>query len=86
MPRRRAPYPSEFRRQMVEFVRAGHTPEELSREFQPSTKSSRWSIEKDEVLERSSCGKVDPTACSSARDDLPLLVFQTERNPLTAEA
>ena len=29
-------YAPEFRRQMVELVRAGRTPEELSREFEPS--------------------------------------------------
>ena len=27
MPRHRAPYPVEFRRQMVELVRSGRTPE-----------------------------------------------------------
>ena len=36
MPGHHAPYPPEFRRQMVELVRAGRTPEELSREFEPS--------------------------------------------------
>jgi transposase-like protein len=29
------PYPPEFRRQMVELVRAGRRPEELAREFEP---------------------------------------------------
>ena len=29
-------YSQEFRRQMVELVRAGRTPEELAREFEPS--------------------------------------------------
>ena len=32
MPRTRPPYAPEFRRQMVEMVRAGRTPEELRRE------------------------------------------------------
>ena len=35
MPRTRAPYAAEFLHQMVELVRAGRTPEELSREFEP---------------------------------------------------
>jgi transposase len=39
MPRFRAAYPSEFRRQMVELVRSGRTPEELSREFEPTAQS-----------------------------------------------
>ena len=38
---KRAPYPPEFRRQLIELVRAGRTPEELSREFEPSAQSIR---------------------------------------------
>lgn len=34
-------YPPEFRRQMVELVRAGRSPEELAREFEPSAQSIR---------------------------------------------
>ena len=33
MPRTRPPYSPEFRQQMVELVKTGRTPEELSREF-----------------------------------------------------
>ena len=39
MPKSRPPYPPEFRRRMVELVRSGRTPEELSREFEPSAQS-----------------------------------------------
>ena len=35
----RPPYPPEFRQQMVDLVRAGRTPEELSREFEPTAQS-----------------------------------------------
>ena len=38
---KRAPYPREFRRQLVELVRSGRTAEELSREFEPSAQSIR---------------------------------------------
>lgn len=41
MPRTRAPYPPEFRQQMVELLRAGRTPEELAREFEPSAQTIR---------------------------------------------
>ena len=41
MPRSHAPYPPEFRRQMVELVWAGRTPEELGQEFEPSSESIR---------------------------------------------
>ena len=36
MPRTRPPYPPEFRAQMVELVRAGRSPGELAREFEPA--------------------------------------------------
>lgn len=39
MPRTRRAYPPEFRRQMVELVRAGRTPVELAKEFEPSAQS-----------------------------------------------
>ena len=43
MPRSRPPYPAEFRRQMVELVRTGRTPGELSREFGVTSQSiSAW--------------------------------------------
>jgi transposase len=41
MPKTRPPYSPEFRQQMVELVRAGRTPEELSREFEPSAQAIR---------------------------------------------
>lgn len=41
MPRHRPPYPAEFRRQLVELVPSGRTPEELSREFEPSAQAGR---------------------------------------------
>ena len=39
MPKTRKPYPPEFREQMVALVRSGRTPEELSREFEPTAQS-----------------------------------------------
>jgi len=43
MPKSRPPYPAEFRARMVELVRSGRTPEELSRKFEPSAQSiSNW--------------------------------------------
>ena len=48
MSKRRAPYPPEFRRQMVELARSGRTPEELSREFGPTAQSIRnWLAQTD---------------------------------------
>jgi transposase len=41
MPKSRPPYPAEFRRRMVELVRAGRTPEDLAQEFEPSAQAIR---------------------------------------------
>ena len=41
MRRSHNPYPAEFRQQMVDLVRAGRSPEELSREFEPTAESIR---------------------------------------------
>jgi transposase len=48
MARTRPPYAPEFRRQMVELVRAGRNPEELAREFEPTAQSIRnWVCQVD---------------------------------------
>jgi transposase len=42
MPKRhRAPYPAEFRRRLVELVRAGRTPESLAKDFEPTAQAIR---------------------------------------------
>src|ERR1700760_3099693 len=41
MSKTRGSYPPEFRRQMVELVQAGRSPEELAREFEPTAQSIR---------------------------------------------
>ena len=45
---RRHTYAPEFRRQMVELVRAGRSPEELANEFEPTAQSIRnWVAQAD---------------------------------------
>ncbi len=39
MPKSRPSYSPEFRRHMVDLVRAGRSPEDLSREFEPTAQS-----------------------------------------------
>lgn len=41
MPKAKPPYPPEFRRRMIELARAGRSPEELAREFEPTAESIR---------------------------------------------
>jgi len=41
MAKKHPPYAPEFRRQMIELVRAGRTPEELAKEFEPTAQTIR---------------------------------------------
>jgi transposase len=48
MPKPRPPYAPEFRRRMVELVRAGRDPTDLAREFEPSAQAIRnWVAQAD---------------------------------------
>jgi len=57
MAKRQPVYTPEFRRQMVELVRAGRSPEELSREFEPTAQSIRnWVAQSDRDADRGDGG------------------------------
>ena len=48
MPKTRPPYSPEFRRQMVDLIRAGRPPEDLAREFEPTAQSiCQWVTQAD---------------------------------------
>ena len=48
MGKHRTPYPAEFRAQMVELVKAGRTPQELAREFEPTAQTiTNWVAQAD---------------------------------------
>lgn len=48
MPKTRPPHAPEFRRQMVDLVRAGRDPAELARGFEPSAQAIRnWVAQAD---------------------------------------
>ena len=75
MPKIRPPYPAEFRRQMVELVRAGRTPDELSREFEPSAEAIRqWVKQADRDDGRRADGLT-----SAERDELHRLRRENRR-------
>jgi transposase len=41
MPKTHPPYAPEFRQQIIELVRAGRSPDDLAREFEPSAQAIR---------------------------------------------
>ncbi len=57
MPRTRAAYSADFRRQIIELARSGRTPADLAQEFEPSAKTIRgWLAQADRDVGRRSDG------------------------------
>ena len=73
MPKTHPPYAPEFRRQIIDLVRAGRSPADLAREFEPSEQAIRnWVAAADRSEGRRSAAAVtNGTALSAAaRDEL----------------
>jgi transposase len=87
MAKRQPVYTPEFRRQMVELVRAGRSPEELSREFEPTAQSIRnWVAQSDR-----DAGRGDGGLRTTEREELNRLrrenrQLQLEREILSTAA
>jgi len=87
MPKSRPPYPPEFRRQMVELVRAGRTPEELSREFEPTAQSIRtWVAQADRDEGRRADGPTTAERVELKRLRREVKQLRTEREILAKAA
>jgi transposase len=75
MPRTHKPYSEEFKRKLVELVRQGRTPEQLSREFEPSAQAIRnWMAQADR-----DSGRRNDGLTSVERDELQRLRRENER-------
>ena len=62
-------YTPEFRRQIIELVRAGRSPDELAKEFEPTAQSIRnWVAQADR-----DAGRREDGLSSSERDELSRL-------------
>jgi len=51
MPKSKPPYPPEFRRRLIDLVRAGQTPEELGKKFECTAQSIRNWVRQAELDE-----------------------------------
>lgn len=75
MPSTHPPYPEEFRRRMVELVRAGRSPQQLAKEFEPSAQAFRnWVTQAD-----LDSGRRDDGLTSDERDELQRLRRENRR-------
>ena len=69
MGKHRNPYPPEFRVQLVELVKAGRSPEELAREFEPTAQTIyNWVAQSDR-----DAGKRHDGLTTSEREELTRL-------------
>jgi transposase len=69
MSKTRPPYTPEFRRQIIELVRAGRSPDELAKEFEPTAQSIRnWVAQAER-----DAGRRDDGLSSVERDELSRL-------------
>ncbi|CAN5187432.1 transposase [soil metagenome] len=78
---RHGPYPPEFRRQMVELVRAGRTPEELAREFEPSGQTIRNWVQQADLDE----GRRQDGLTTAEREEVRRLRRQVKQLELERE-
>ena len=69
MSKTRPPYTPEFRRQIIELVRAGRSPDELAKEFEPTAQSIRNWVAQDER----DAGRGTDGLSSAERDELSRL-------------
>ena len=51
MPKKRKQYPAEYRRQIVDLVRSGRSPEAVAREFEPSAPTIRNWVKQADIDE-----------------------------------
>jgi transposase len=66
MARKNAPYTPEFRRQMIELVRSGRSPESLSKEFEPTAQAIRnWVAQAER-----DAGRRDGGVTTAERDEI----------------
>ena len=75
MPRYRKPYPREFKEKLVALIRQGRTPEELSREFEPTAQAIRnWVAQADRDE-----GRREDGLTTNEREELQRLRRENER-------
>lgn len=75
MPRHRKPYPEDLKKKLVALVRQGRTPEELSRQFEPTAQAIRnWVAQADRDEGRRQDG-----LSTTERDELQRLRRENER-------
>ena len=86
MPKTHPAYAPEFRRQMVELVRAGRDPADLAREFEPSAQAIRnWVVVADRQEGRREAKPASAEAALNATEREELARLRRENKQLRQE-
>ncbi len=75
MPPTHPPYSAEFRRQMIELVRSGRSPDELAKEFEPSGQTIRTWVRQADL----DSGRRQDGLTTSEREELNRLRRENKR-------
>jgi len=75
MPRTRPAYPPEYRQQIIDLVRAGHSPEKLAREFEPTSQTIRNWVKQADLDE----GRRHDGLTTAEREELTRLRRENKR-------
>jgi len=81
MPRTKPPYPEEFRKQIVELVRAGRNPYELAKQFEPTAVTIRKWVKQADLDE----GRRADGLTTDERNELTRLRREVKRLRLERE-
>lgn len=81
MARKNPPYTPEFRRQMIELVRSGRSPESLAKEFEPTAQAIRnWVAQAER-----DAGRRDDGVTTEERDEINRLRREVRQLKLERE-
>ncbi len=86
MPRHRPAYPPEFREQIVELHRAGRTPAELAREFEPTEPTIRSWIEKADPSPRAAVAEAERDELKRLRKEVKEVKRLQQERDIPAKA
>ena len=75
MPKTHPPYPQEFQRRMVELVRAGRSPQQLAKEFEPTAQAISNRVKQADLDQ----GRRDDDLTSTEREALQRLRRENRR-------
>ena len=86
VPMPRKTYPLEYRQRLVELVRGGKSPEQLSKEYEPSAKTIREWVERADAIDRGKGGLTEADKDRRIRELEQQLEIEREEKEILKKA